>query len=520
MAQDGNAAHDESNAARHHKHSAEPVGLDAAHESVPGQAGELVSQSAALLGDARLEGRGNQGVKTAVIQSMQRTYGNRALQRHLNRLAPKPAATETEVVMPLLTTTEQAVPGQAFASPAQVQRHAAHEDAEQPVQTMRADGAPVSALPMQRHPAGAGLSIDAGSAVANIQNPPASAATGTGGRATSPAIEPDGGAPPGGTGTTAPPGPTPAGPTPAGPTPAGPTPAGPTPTPEGGAATPEAPVAAPIPPESMSLSRAQEVLTQSFGTVHTIVPGNIQILDGRAALYAAYDRINLGRNNTYASPARPWQNGDAQQYIPGLEGFADTSSGTVYINKNSVLPTVTTHEMLHMNTAPDFRAAVGETINEGTTEHLAKKAMTAAGVSTVGFEGAEAYPRQQEFTRKLIDVVGESVLIQAYFNGSATLIRTYEMFYGPGMWSMLKVFLEAQQMDLAEPWLKPPSAQTRIDMINSLLDGWVTDKNLDDIERIVMGSGGDKTAISAAILPRSFSLWSARQRTRLIRILT
>ncbi len=41
--------------------------------------------SGALLGDARLNGRGNQPVKIATTQRMQRTYGNWAVQRVLQR---------------------------------------------------------------------------------------------------------------------------------------------------------------------------------------------------------------------------------------------------------------------------------------------------------------------------------------------------------------------------------------------------------------------------------------------------
>ena len=44
-----------------------------------------VQYPTSLLGDARLGGRGNQPVQTALLQRMQREYGNRALQRFLQR---------------------------------------------------------------------------------------------------------------------------------------------------------------------------------------------------------------------------------------------------------------------------------------------------------------------------------------------------------------------------------------------------------------------------------------------------
>jgi hypothetical protein len=198
----------------------------------------------------------------------------------------------------------------------------------------------------------------------------------------------------------------------------------------GGAGAATAPPAAPASPPAMSLAAAQQVLTSSYGTVKQIVPGNIVLLEGRPALWARYDQITKGRTNPYVAPNRPWQDGDAQQYIPGLEGFADSDTHTVYIDAHSPLPTVTAHEMLHINTAPDFRGRVGETVNEGTTEYLALKALTAAGVSTAGTGGAVAYPTQRTIVQSLIGLVGEGTLIQAYFGGAEQLVATYEALEG------------------------------------------------------------------------------------------
>ncbi|NJN54639.1 MAG: hypothetical protein HC804_07700 [Anaerolineae bacterium] len=262
----------------------------------------------------------------------------------------------------------------------------------------------------------------------------------------------------------------------------------------------------------MSLSQAQTVLQSSFGSVHTIVPGSIVLIDGRPALWARYDQINLGRTNAHVTPNRPWQNGDAQTYIPGLEGFAD--NGTVYVNKQSPLPTVTAHEMLHNNTAADFRGKVGETINEGSTEYLALKALNAAGIPTTG--GAVAYPTQVGIVRKLIDVVGESTLISAYFGGADSLIESYNTLQGWLGFALLKPAAEALNTAVTDILLTPPTTEQKVAIINSFLDGWVSDEDLDHIQMVVNSAGsGEKTAIASAIQPRIKELWSIGQRTRL-----
>jgi hypothetical protein len=201
-------------------------------------------------------------------------------------------------------------------------------------------------------------------------------------------------------------------------------------------ATPTTAPPAPASPQAMSMSQAEKVLQDSFGTVHKIVPGNIVLLDDRAAVWAKYDEvcIRLGCTNNKATPPRPWQTGDAQVVSPGLEGFAD--SGIVYVNKQTPLITATAHEMLHNNTAADFRGAVGETINEGSTEYLAIKALNAAGVATPG--SATAYPGQVAIVTKLIKVVGEGTLTSAYFGGANTLIDAYNTLQGPAGFSLFK----------------------------------------------------------------------------------
>lgn len=102
---------------------------------------ELPVVSPGLLGDPRLDSRGNRPVKTAVLQRMQRTYGNSATRRFLQRTSNSDVASPPENI-------EQA-----------------SEAAEGvPVQTARAPG-PASAVSVQRDgppaaaPAGGGPSV-------------------------------------------------------------------------------------------------------------------------------------------------------------------------------------------------------------------------------------------------------------------------------------------------------------------------------------------------------------------------
>jgi hypothetical protein len=267
----------------------------------------------------------------------------------------------------------------------------------------------------------------------------------------------------------------------------------------------------------MSLTTAQTVLQTAYGGIHQIVPGNIVLLDGQAPLWAAYDRINLGRNNTYVTPHRAWQNGDAQSCIPGLQGFADSDTNTVYVNRQTALVTATAHEMLHINTAADFRAAVGETVNEGTTEYLARKAVTAAGVA---LGDVQAYPQQRAIVEQIIGVVGEATLTQSYFGGAPTLINAFNALQGPGKFAQLRPLAEALDAVHAAQLLHPPSAAEKIAKINAILDSWwVSDDDIEAIRSICHAKPADLPTIRAAIEPRATDLTSIGQRTTLRAIL-
>jgi hypothetical protein len=279
---------------------------------------------------------------------------------------------------------------------------------------------------------------------------------------------------------------------------------------------PTPPVPAPATSLAMDSTRAQTILQDAFGDVRRIIPVTTILLEDNAATWTKYDEINVGRNNIYVTPRRPWRNGDAQAAFPsGLNGFAN--GGTIYVNKQTSSPTTTCHEMLHSNTAADFRGKVGEAINEGATQYLTIKALTAAGVA---LPGAIPYATQVGIVRKLVQVVGEEILISSYFGGADPLIETYELLMGQAMFNVLKIFLDAQNWVVAEIFLQPPSTQQRIAAINALLDYWVSDEDLDRIESVFNAANDtDKAAIRTAIRPRIKSLMNIGQRLRLMIIL-
>lgn len=60
-------------------------------------AGNLPAYPTSLLNDPRLNGRGNQPVRVALMREMQQTYGNRAVQRYLQRLSHSGSTTNKQV---------------------------------------------------------------------------------------------------------------------------------------------------------------------------------------------------------------------------------------------------------------------------------------------------------------------------------------------------------------------------------------------------------------------------------------
>jgi hypothetical protein len=191
-------------------------------------------------------------------------------------------------------------------------------------------------------------------------------------------------------------------------------------------------------PKTMDAATAQAALQTAYGSTKAITTFTIVWLKNQADAWAQYDAQSIGLMNPNTTPPSPWKKGDAKKLLPGLVGWADAPNAKVYLLKTTDLPTATAHEMLHMNTAADFRGKVGEAINEGATEYLAIQALNKAGVKTSGKGIAVAYPDQEKMIEKLVSIIGEPALVNAYFNGAQSLIDAVDALEGPGSFAKLK----------------------------------------------------------------------------------
>ncbi|MGD8857997.1 MAG: hypothetical protein PVG33_16800, partial [Chloroflexota bacterium] len=290
----------------------------------------------------------------------------------------------------------------------------------------------------------------------------------------------------------------------------------------GGEATP---APAPVLSGTMTTAFAQQALTDAFGDVAgEIVPGNITVVPNVGALYAAYDQWCIDHGVTKADGSA-WQRGDAaaDDAASGtrMNAFAEPEPGTnIWVDASGTDPTATVHEMLHINTASGFRAAVGEIVNEGTTQRLAVRAVQTAGASVAGSENT--YQREQEVVQAIADLVGDDTVTSAYFGGADTMIDRYNgLTDDDTAWATLKALLDANDFTAALTLLRDMPARISIAQINDLLSGWVSDSDLAGIQSIYEASSAPvKSAIRTAIEPRTHEVfWRSRTRRRVREII-
>jgi hypothetical protein len=255
-----------------------------------------------------------------------------------------------------------------------------------------------------------------------------------------------------------------------------------------------------------------------------IVPGNITVVPDQDTLYQAYDQWCID-NGVTRDDGSAWALGNkrADDDAAGvrMNAFAEPEPGTnIWVDATGTDPTATVHEMLHINTASGFRAAVGEIVNEGTTQRLAVRAVEAAGESVAGSEFT--YQREQEVVQAIADLVGDDTVTNAYFNGADTLISKYnEKVDDEDGWASLKALLDANDFDSSLTLVSNPAARESIARINDLLWGWVSDSDLAGIQAVYDASSGPvKTAIRRVIEPRTHEVfWRSRTRRRVREII-
>ena len=177
------------------------------------------------------------------------------------------------------------------------------------------------------------------------------------------------------------------------------------------------------------------------------------------------------------------------------------------------------HELLHASESGDFLSTFGKQIDEGMTEHLTQKAFVKSGYTApAGF-----FTSQIAFVGRLGGMFGENTMMYSYFNGTAILRSMMNSMLDDSVFD--RFALEARNNNTA--WMDlffqryfqvqgGAEIDKKIAVINSLLDGWVSDADLTNIENIYHGSSEDEQArLKAVISSRLDSLIDIGQRSRL-----
>jgi hypothetical protein len=122
------------------------------------------------------------------------------------------------------------------------------------------------------------------------------------------------------------------------------------------------------------------------------------------------------------------------------------------INGNHVqVPLTVAHERLHQLTHPRFRDTFGKDLDEGLTEHLARRIHGDLGIASA----AKVYPNEQRVVSMLEARVGEERLASAYFRGDiASLSRYVDADLGKGSFQKLTQALRKHDLRSAEVLLR------------------------------------------------------------------
>lgn len=197
----------------------------------------------------------------------------------------------------------------------------------------------------------------------------------------------------------------------------------------------------PSPPKlQMDLASGEAVLKNAFGSIKKIVPGKIEVLDP-AAFKKAYDKI-------YGAGQWSWDKYVVPTY-GSLNGFA--YDGVNYINTGSAGLHTVVHEMLHNNTAADWRGVVGSRWDEGTTEVL-----TQVACEQLKVDAPVCYPGESPVVREaLAQGLTVADLQEAYLNGGAKeKIADWADKNCKENWAAIKGYMEAKNWAAAKAALK------------------------------------------------------------------
>jgi hypothetical protein len=124
----------------------------------------------------------------------------------------------------------------------------------------------------------------------------------------------------------------------------------------------------------------------------------------------------------------------------------------IYVDRNQVrVPRVTAHERLHQLSDPRFRPLTGSRLDEGLTEHFARRIHGDLGLKDL----SPIYPNEGRVAQMLEARVGEPLLARAYFRGETKALRQeIDRQLGAGTFDDMVRTLERRDYQGAEALLK------------------------------------------------------------------
>lgn len=299
---------------------------------------------------------------------------------------------------------------------------------------------------------------------------------------------------------------------------------------QGGGGGSSAPIPA-LPDAERRHSLALDVLKKAYGgriKKETKVNGTAN----ESQLRTMYDIAMIAMGRVFVESdgtERAWMPGDSLKHpamSTELSGFFDPKSGQVYIDlskKPDAQVATLAHELLHASSSADFVATLGKDLDEGMTEKLTQEAFAKSGFEApTGF-----FAGQIAVVGRISALVGENTMKNAYFNGTGGLRSMMDARLGEGIFERFAIEVRHRNWGWLDKFferyataIKGTETEKKVAAINSLLDGWVSDTDLDNIENIWSASSKDEKAeIAKSIRPRVGSLIDLGQRARLRGIL-
>ncbi len=281
----------------------------------------------------------------------------------------------------------------------------------------------------------------------------------------------------------------------------------------------------PISPSEALKTRAIEALKNVYGSIKKEITGEVEIVDD-ATLRSRFDDMQIRRKSTNPRTQVVWQKGDSLTVFPQLFGFADKENGIVNVldkptgggggGAGGEQLSTTIHELLHVNAAGDWAGTMMATFDEGQTEIMTMKVCASQGIPIT-----PAYGGQRGRTEQLAEVVGQGLLEQGYFGGTATIVAAFDTLRGEGKWAELKRAIADGDGEKFNKIIKAPHTSTwareKAMILNAILDEWwISDEDVARFELICRtANAADLKAIRYEVAPNLSSASDLGQRSRM-----